>query len=403
MKLVLIIDDYLPNSTRVGAKMFHELAVELVKCGHNVTVITPEFQGNKIFFNDEIDGVQIWRFKSGPVKDVSKVKRAINESLLSCRAWKSIKSKVEKNSFDGIVYYSPSIFWGGLVHKLKKRCQCPAYLVLRDMFPQWVIDAGILRSGSFLEKYFRLFERYSYKQADHIGLMSERNLEIFKVSNSDMPCGVLRNWACIDAYSNKQDECSYREKLGLDGKVIFFYGGNIGQAQDMSNLMQLVKNMQKHSSAHFLFVGQGDEVDLINQLAIKWQLKNFTYLPSLNQLEFKRLLSEVDVGLFSLASNHTSHNFPGKLLGYMVQSIPILGSVNKGNDLMDLVNSHNAGFIHLNGDDADLFESAEKLLFDENLRSLIGKGSNKLLLNEFSVHSAAAIIIDNFEKSNAHN
>lgn len=25
MKLALIIDDYLPNSTRVGAKMFHEL------------------------------------------------------------------------------------------------------------------------------------------------------------------------------------------------------------------------------------------------------------------------------------------------------------------------------------------------------------------------------------------
>ncbi|HGB9556029.1 TPA: L-fucosamine transferase, partial [Escherichia coli] len=25
MKLALIIDDYLPHSTRVGAKMFHEL------------------------------------------------------------------------------------------------------------------------------------------------------------------------------------------------------------------------------------------------------------------------------------------------------------------------------------------------------------------------------------------
>lgn len=27
MKLALIIDDYLPHSTRVGAKMFHELGL----------------------------------------------------------------------------------------------------------------------------------------------------------------------------------------------------------------------------------------------------------------------------------------------------------------------------------------------------------------------------------------
>ena len=34
MKLALIIDDYLPHSTRVGAKMFHELGLELLGKGH---------------------------------------------------------------------------------------------------------------------------------------------------------------------------------------------------------------------------------------------------------------------------------------------------------------------------------------------------------------------------------
>lgn len=58
MKLALIIDDYLPNSTRVGAKMFHDLAQEFIHRGHDVTVITPDtgmqedisfdtFQGSK--------------------------------------------------------------------------------------------------------------------------------------------------------------------------------------------------------------------------------------------------------------------------------------------------------------------------------------------------------------------
>ncbi|MCQ8856447.1 L-fucosamine transferase, partial [Escherichia coli] len=36
MKLALIIDDYQPNSTRVGAKMFNELAQEFIQGGHDV-------------------------------------------------------------------------------------------------------------------------------------------------------------------------------------------------------------------------------------------------------------------------------------------------------------------------------------------------------------------------------
>ncbi|ELV8763894.1 glycosyltransferase WbuB, partial [Vibrio fluvialis] len=143
MRLALIIDDYLPQSTRVGAKMFHELAKQLVESGHYVTVITPDDRIEKILETTDFDGVEVWRFRAGKIKDVGKVKRAINETLLSFLAWKAIRGQISKNTFDGVVYYSPSIFFGDLVSKIKKRCKCPSYLVLRDFFPQWAIDAGM--------------------------------------------------------------------------------------------------------------------------------------------------------------------------------------------------------------------------------------------------------------------
>ncbi len=404
MKLVLIIDDYLPDSTRVAAKMFHELAIELSKRGHSVTVITPEFNDAGKITVSELDGITIWRFKSGPIKDIGKFQRAINESVISFRAWKSIRHLVKSDSFDGVVYYSPSIFWGKLVNNIKSVCQCPAYLVLRDLFPQWVIDAGMLRQGSILERYFRIFERYSYKQADGIGLMSEKNLEIFHEKNKGYPCEVLRNWADVSVCTNDQCEGgSIRERLNLHKKIIYFYGGNIGHAQDMANLIRLAKSMRHNENAHFLFVGQGDEVDLINSLALQWGLKNFSYIPSVSQTEFKRILAEVDIGLFSLSARHSAHNFPGKLLGYMVQSLPILGSVNVGNDLMDVVNFNNAGYIHINGEDDKLFASAQKLYTDKALRESLGENSHKLLHNQFSVASAAYAIEMRLEAENAVN
>lgn len=401
MRLALLIDDYLPGSTRVGAKMFHELAVYLQQQGHQITVITPETHQTSMLTCDELDGVTIWRFKSGEIKDVGKFKRAVNESLLSLRAWWAVRERIDEYKFDGVVYYSPSIFFGGLVRWLCQRCQCPAYLVLRDLFPRWAIDAGMIGERSIITRYFRFFEHFSYRQAKMIGLMSNNNVKVFKKDGSHYPTEVLHNWAALTPISQlPSDYQPLRQRLKLQDKVIFFYGGNIGHAQDMANLMRLTKAMNSHSKAHFLYVGQGDEVGLINQLAKEWNLSNFTYLSSVNQQEFKHILTEIDIGLFSLSADHSSHNFPGKLLGYMVQNIPILGSVNHGNDLMELVNNNGAGIIRVNGDDVGLYEAAEALLKDDSFRQRLGRQANELLHRKFSVSMAAEVILKEFKKDN---
>ncbi|EGQ9483779.1 glycosyltransferase family 4 protein [Vibrio parahaemolyticus] len=208
---------------------------------------------------------------------------------------------------------------------------------------------------------------------------------------------VLRNWAELKPHTTPS-KVSLKKRLKLEEKVLFFYGGNIGHAQDMSNLMRLTRKMNCYENAHFLYLGQGDEVNLINDLAKKWKLTNFTYLPSVDQQEFKDILSEVDVGLFSLSSQHTAHNFPGKLLGYMVQSIPILGSVNQGNDLLEIVNNNEAGFISVNGQDDILFNNAKLLYEEEERRRTIGANAFSLLERDFSVQSAAKLITRTLKK-----
>ncbi|MGR5306668.1 glycosyltransferase family 4 protein [Vibrio mediterranei] len=402
MRLALVIDDYLPHSTRVGAKMFHDLALELMKKGNDVTVITPHFdKSSSRFIQDVFDEITVWRFYSGPIKDVNKIKRAINESLLSFNAWLVLKDKIEEDSFDGVIYYSPSIFFGSLVEKIKRHCSCPSYLVLRDFFPQWAIDSGMIRKGSLIERYFRFFESRSYQSADMIGVMSQRNLEIFtQDTESRYSSSVLRNWANLIPHQTSSRAINLREKLCLTDEVIFFYGGNIGHAQDMANLMRLVRGMQCNDNAHFLFIGQGDEVELIKSLATKWELENFSYLPSVNQSEFKDILAQVDIGLFSLSSNHSAHNFPGKLLGYMVQSLPILGSVNQGNDLMDLVNEKEAGLVTVNGNDNKFLENAIKLYENRSLRKQMGLNGYNLLEEEFAVSKIATSILDSLMHAN---
>ncbi len=391
MKICLIVDDYMPYSIKVAAKMMHELAQEYIKQGHSVSVITPDYNLKSKMVTSTLDGVDIISFKSGRIKNVSKVKRAINETLLSYNAWNGCKKYFIENPHDIIVYYSPSIFFGSLVRRLKKLWGVQSYLILRDIFPQWAIDNGILKENSIITKYFKYFEQINYDNADTIGLMSDKNLEWFeKYYKTDKKLEVLYNWADIQQVNNKNSQ--YRQKLKLENKVVFFYGGNMGHAQDMMNIVRLAIGLQKYDAAHFVLVGDGDEVALIREEISKYKLTNMTLLPAVNQDEFKQMLSEFDIGLFTLNKDHVTHNFPGKLLGYMVQSMPILGSINPGNDLKNIVDEYEAGYISVNGEDNIFLDNAVKLL-DESERIRVGSNANKLLYSKFSVRFATRQIL----------
>lgn len=393
MNIAIIGDDSLPKSSLVHAKMLHELACELKSAGHHPILIAPGSPEQVKKLNKiDIQSIEYWKFKSGKLRGQGKLKRAINESLLSYKAWNAIKPELKQINFDLVVYYSPSIFFGSLVRNIKKNCNASSYLVLRDDFPQWIVDGGLIPENSLIEKYFRYFEVINYEAADRIGLMSPKNQEIFDMrTQNKYKTEILFNWANLAEPETLN--FNLRAKLGLINKVIFFYGGNIGHAQDMGNLLRLAHSMSSQSNAHFILLGQGDEVELVKDTIDSERLDNISVMPSVSQDEYKAILKEVDVGLFSLAVSHKIHNFPGKLLGYMNAGIPILGSVNPGNDLIEIVTENNAGFVFVNGDDQSFLDAAEKLAKDSTLRTSIGKRGTTLLENVFSVQSAASTIL----------
>ncbi|AMA64735.1 putative glycosyl transferase [Candidatus Arsenophonus lipoptenae] len=391
--IIILIDDYIPYSSKIAAKMMHELAYELVKRENQVTVVTPYNNLKKYCVIEYIDNIEIVRFKLGKIKNCSFIKRTINESLMPFKAWFYTKKYLENKKYNLIISYSPSIFWGLFTIKIKNKFQCSVYLILRDFFPQWIIDIGIIKDNTFIAKYFRFIEKINYKSADIIGIQSPRNIDYFKqIFGEQYNTKLLFNW--INPKIETKD-INFKKNNGLDEKVLFFYGGNIGKAQDTKKLVKLSQRLQHKSTAHFVFLGQGDEFFIIKKLVKRNKINNITILPKVSQKKFNAILKEVDIGMFSLNKNHKSHNFPGKILGYMVNSIPILGIVNPNNDLKDIIEEYNAGFVSINGEDDILYKNALTLLKNKLLRKQLGINSNRLLHKKFTVYSAIDEILNN--------
>lgn len=386
MQLVLLSDSYLPNKTSV-ARMIHELAVELMRQGHKVMIVTSTREIAKAIHVEECDGIRICRVNAGKGDHISRVSRAFAELALPFVVWRSASKEIIKFTPDIVVSYSPTIFWGYLVWKIKRASGCRAYLVLRDIFPQWMADIGLISKYNPAFLFFCGVERLQYWVADRIGVQSPSNLDYFsKFPQLTAKVEVLWNWAADENPAGQSHV--YRNDLGLAGKTVFFYGGNMGVAQRMDRLIKLATAFASSSEVHFVLVGEGSERERLKRDAETLGLKNITILPPVAQDVFLQMLHDFDVGVVLLDPELKTHNIPGKLISYAAAGKPILADVNLGNDLADLLRKHRAGLVSSN-DDSILELNARLLADDEYLRNDLGVNAKELANQLFSVRSAA--------------
>jgi glycosyltransferase involved in cell wall biosynthesis len=260
--------------------------------------------------------------------------------------------------------------------------------VLRDIFPKWARDCGVLKDGLVFDFFQREAIR-QYDQADVIGVESEGNVRYFdrQFPEKNYQVEVLSNWMALQADVAKNE--GHRQRLGLDGKIVFFYGGNMGVAQGMESVVDLMRALRSDDRVRFLLVGEGCEVPNIRGIAEREGLKNLVLLPPVDQHTYLSMLSEADIGVVSLASHLTTHNVPSKALPYMYFSLPILASLNPGNDLLGVINTKEAGFSFDSRNRTGLVDAARRLAADPDLRRRLGANARRLLEARFSARAAA--------------
>ena len=393
-RILLIADSYVPTPTST-AKLVKDLADELARRGMCATVLVPSPNSDGACEVSLEGRLEVIRVKTNKVKGLGKIRRGLREVRFSQQIWRLARPTLSQRSFDLIIFFSPSIFFGSLVERLKKLFGCPAYLVLRDLWTQFMLDVGELRPG-LAHKYLSRFERQQYSAADVIGLQSPGDLRYF---GYDDPPGssrveVLLNWYSVSAHQAAPS--SYREHLGLRDRVVFLFSGNFGVAQDPLNVLRLAGSLTLESHIHFLLVGWGSHLPEMHKVISQQDLTNVTLLDAVPQEEFISMVSEFDVGLISLDRRFKINNLPGRLLAYFSAGLPALASVNPNNDLFSILNENGAGYCCRNGDDESFREYALALANDRSLRLALGQHGRALLETFFSPRRAADQILSHF-------
>ena len=391
MKIALIADTFPPLRTS-GAVQLRDLTREFMRQGHSLSVLLPAPDQSEPWKLEEFDGAKVLRLKAPRTKDIGYVRRTLAELAMPFAMLHNLrKSPLAKERWDGVVWYAPSIFHGPLVSSLKKSSACKSYLIIRDIFPEWAVDMGLMGRG-LPYRFFDAVAKYQYSVADVIGVQTPGNQRYFKpwLERPGRHLEVLQNW--LDKPS--QMRCSIRlEETALAGRKVFVYAGNMGVAQGMTILLDLAEKFYFRKDLGFLFVGRGSDAERLKAETQLRQLDNVVFFDEIDPDEISDLYAQCDVGVVALDSRHKSHNIPGKFLTYMQSGLPVLANINAGNDLAQMIRDERVGQVCETNRLDELLLLTEKLLDHIQADSSLSARCTALFEREFAVENTVKQIV----------
>lgn len=385
--------------------IYTDLMEELRDQGHDIHVVSAceRRNGKQTHLKDE-KGIQVlsartWNLKKTP----NPIEKGLATLLVDRQFRKAIETHWRGKKFDLVLYSTPPITLDGVVRYIKKRDKARSYLLLKDIFPQNAVDIGLLKKGGLLHRYFAFREKRLYKTSDHIGCMSQANVEFLRKNHPYIPEDKIE--VCPNSIRPKQKKYSAEERQEIRDRyhiprdaIVFIYGGNLGKPQGIRFLEKVLEANSNHKRAFFLIVGSGTEYERLDRTMKEIRAQNMALYPYMPRNDFDLLLGSSNVGMIFLDPRFTIPNFPSRLLAYMEHSLPILAATDKNTDVGKVITEGGFGFWCESGD-LDTFNLyIDRLCGDERLRSSMGERSHQCLLEKYTVSKTAETILSHFSK-----
>lgn len=393
--LMLDLPDQLSNSN-----LYLDLATEFRDQGHSVHIIAPSnaSSGNRL---SSERGLNVLRVKTNKQLGIKSIfKKGIAQLLLPYQYRSAYNEFLKELDFDLILMPTPPITMTKLVLYIKKRTNAKFYLILRDIYPQGAADIGLIRF-KFIYYFLRKIEILTYKNADIIGCMSQGNINYIRTFNpflDSRKLTLLPNWQ--KACDMSELTIDVRKKYNLDGKFIVLFGGNIGYAQKVDNIVILADHYKDNQQIVFLIIGNGVMKQYLVDKVKQKILSNVIFMDGLPRDEYLNFVKSSDIGLITVDERFTVPTIPSKTTSYLSLKLPVLAIVDKHTDYGKIIDEAGAGLWSIGGDMQRLFENFDRLYHDKSLRLQFGENGYQYFLKNLTSEIAYQNLINQLERLN---
>ena len=379
--------------------IYADLMRAFIKRGDDVYIASPtERRFGKGTHLIEFPHCHILKIKTLNIQKTNVLEKGIGTLLLEYQFDKAINKYWGNINFELVLYATPPITFNRVISKIKKRCGCKSYLMLKDIFPQNAVDIHMMKEGGFLHRLFRKKEKTLYEISDRIGCMSPANCNYVINNNPEVDPDKIE--LCPNAIEpHKIPKLSEDERKSLlkdlsipSDKTLYIYGGNLGKPQGVDFLLKVAEANEKRTDSFIIIVGSGTEYPRIKKWHETRCPQNTKILAGLPKNEYDKLVRVCDVGMIFLDPRFTIPNFPSRLLSYLENSMPVILATDKSTDIGEIVENEGVGLWCESGDITTFMNNMSRLE-DKRTRLIMGHKGRELLLRDFTSDKTVKIIL----------
>lgn len=319
------------------AFMGRDFAAALAARGHEVEVATafPNYPGGKVYpgykvrpYQREIvNGIVTHRLWVWPSHDRSSIGRILNyvSFFLSSLMFGLLRG----GRYDAVYVYHPPITPAAAAALFTGFRRTPFVVNIQDLWPDSVGASGM--AGGVTTSVLDRVCRFVYRRAAMIIPQSDGMTERLAsrgVSRAKMH--RIYNWSTYSPPSPEAPDASAEVQAAFAGRINFVYGGNIGQAQSLGDLIDATVIAARTSPAiHLHLFGSGIERDAIQAHIAEHAAANVTLHAPVDRRAMDRIFDRADVLIAQLKDDALYEiTIPSKVQHYLSCGKPVVAGLS---------------------------------------------------------------------------
>lgn len=379
--------------------IYPDLLRVFVKNGHYLRIVSAEPDCET--HDAPRNGYSILHVRTRQMTGVSFIKKGIASLQIGPNIQKALDRYCGHEHYDLILMATPPITLAGVVDHIKKRDGAKFYLMLKDIWPQGIVDLGAISQGGPVYRYFRAKEKKLYALADFIGCMSPANVD-YVLSHNPGLCAD-RVALCPNTEepefrtTTMEQRLAVRARYGIpQDKTVFLYGGNFGRPQGIPFLLDCMRRCREDHQAYFVLCGTGTEYPKLQAYVEQEQPEHVLLLNGLPRKEYDELVLACDVGMLFLDYRFTIPNFPSRLLSYLQAGLPVISCTDPATDIGEITEAGGFGW-KCPSNDTEAFYTVVKKACEADLAAM-GDAGRKYFLDHYTAEQGYEIIMRGLER-----
>jgi colanic acid biosynthesis glycosyl transferase WcaI len=358
MAHVLVLTLVFPPDAVSTAQIMGELAADLTAMGHRVTVVTttPHYNRDedalarqplrpwwgRLVQRSTSGGVEVYH-TAMPQKTASVAKRLLAWGLFHLLSLVVAVGVVRR--VDVILAPSPPLTMGVAAWLVGLWHRAPFVYTVHEIYPDIAIALGAVRNRAAIRALFAL-ERFVYARAARITVLADRMRQrLLAKGVPPQRAVVIPNFVDADALHPVPAPNALTRELGLDGRFVVSYAGNLGPAQGLETLLDAARLVRDLDDVAIALIGAGSLWARLEARIRDEGLANVRLVPYLPFARVPEIYGMSRLSVVAQAVSTGTDAVPSKVYRIMACRGAVLAATDPASDLAQTVREAGCGFV----------------------------------------------------------